>query len=162
MRYALLALAGAAALLGACTRNIYVPQATPQLGLQLRVKLPVMNANTALDTVRTVLELVNNNDEPYVVSSPARPQASLPVVQVDGRIVPWELRQKRGKDRRITIPAHGTYRTTYDLPLSFYAGGNRLPQGNQRQIQVFYHGRVYGPKGQKATRLEIPSNKLAF
>ncbi|KAA9339368.1 hypothetical protein F0P96_01745 [Hymenobacter busanensis] len=163
MRFSLLALSAAAALLfSGCTKNIYLPQATPQMGLQLRVKLPTITATTSLDTVRTVLELVNNNDEPYVVSSPARPQASLPVVQVDGHIVPWELHQRRGKDVRITIPAHGTYRTAYDLPLSYYAGGPRRPEGLQRQIQVFYHGRVYGPVKQKATRVEIPSNKLAF
>ncbi|WP_400191386.1 hypothetical protein [Hymenobacter sp. B81] len=162
MRASLLILAGGALLLAGCVKNIHVPQATPQLGLQLRVKLPPLTATTSLDTVRAMLELVNTNDEPYVVSSPARPQSSLPVVQVDGRIVPWELHQKRGKDVRITIPARGSYRTTYDLPLSFYAGGNRLPAGQQRQLQVFYHGRVYGPHKLKSTRLEIPSNKLAF
>ncbi|WP_149867167.1 hypothetical protein [Solirubrum puertoriconensis] len=156
-----LGLAGAAMLGSGCVRNIQVPQATPQYGLQLRIRLPKITPATTLDTVRVAMELTNTNDEPYVVSSPARPQATLPVAYIDGAPRAWQMHMRRGKDVRITIPARGTYRATYDLPMSAFAG-ERREAGKQYQLQLLYHPKVYGPKGHRSTFVEIQSNKLAF
>jgi hypothetical protein len=152
----------AAPLLAGCVRNVHVPQTTPQYGLQLRVSLPPITPGTDLDGLRASVELINDNDIPFTVSSPAQIQATLPVVRADGQLLQWQLRMLRAKDVRITIPAHGTYRTTYELPLDRFAGATRETYVGEYQLQLFYHPRVYSPSGSFARVIEIPSNKLRF
>ncbi|GAB3824151.1 hypothetical protein [Hymenobacter jeollabukensis] len=151
-----------AALLGGCARNVHSPRATPQYGLQVRVSLPPITPGTDLDGVRATVELVNQNDLPFVVSDPAQTQACLPVVWVNGQALPWELHMRRGKDQRITVPAHGSVTRTYELPLSRFGGQTRPKSQADYQLQLFYHPRVYSPAGSFARVIEIPSNRYRF
>jgi hypothetical protein len=165
MRFSLpsLLLAGAAAtLLTGCSRNIRLPHTTPQYGLQVRVSLPPIRPGDELDNVRATVEVVNNNDLPFVVSDPAQTQACLPVVWVNGQARPWELHMRRAKDMRVTVPAHGSITRVYELPLSRYAGPNRPKNAEEYQLQLFYHPRVYSPSGSFARTIEIPSNRFRF
>ena len=157
----LLSLAGAALLAG-CARNVHAPLTTPQYGLQVRVSLPTIAPGTDLDNVRATVELINQNDLPYVVSDPAQTQACLPVVWVDGQARPWQLHMRRSKDQRITVPAHGSVTRVYELPLSRYAGPSRPTTQADYQLQLFYHPKVYSPAGSFARVIEIPSNRFRF
>jgi hypothetical protein len=150
------------ALLAGCVRNVQVPITTPQYGLQLRVSLPPIAPGAQLDGVRATVELINNNDLPFTLSDPAQTQATLPVVWANGRPLEWQMNMKRTKDVRITVPAHGTYRATYELPLDRYAGAARPTGAGEYQLQLFYHPRVYSPAGSFARVIEIPSNKVRF
>ncbi|RTQ52128.1 hypothetical protein EJV47_03630 [Hymenobacter gummosus] len=158
----LLASGAAALLLGGCARNIRVPRTTPQYGLQVRVSLPPIQPGEPLDNVRATVEIINNNDLPYVLSDPAQTQACLPVVWANGQALPWTLHMRRTKDARVTVPAHGSITRVYELPLSRYAGATRPASGADYQLQLFYHPRVYSPAGSFARNVEIPSNRFRF
>lgn len=158
----LLLLLAAPLLLAGCVRNVHSPRTTPQYGLQVRVSLPPIQPGTDLDHVRATVELINQNDLPFVVSDPAQTQACLPVVWVNGRALPWELHMRRQKDQRITVPAHGSVTRTYELPMSRYAGQTRPASAADYQLQLFYHPRVYSPAGSFARTIEIPSNRFRF
>ncbi|OON67033.1 hypothetical protein [Hymenobacter sp. CRA2] len=158
----LLVLSAAAPLLTGCARNVQVPVTTPQYGLQMRVSLPPIQPGDDLDNVRVAVELTNNNDLPFTVSDPAQTQACLPVVWVNGEARRWELHMRRAKDQLVTVPAHATYRATYELPLGQYAGRQRPSGPEEYQLQLFYHPKVYSPSGSFARVIEIPSNKHRF
>lgn len=165
MRFSLPSLllsAGAAALLLGCTRNVHAPLTTPQYGLQVRVSLPTLAPGTDLDNVRATVELINQNDLPFVVSDPAQTQACLPVVWVDGQALPWQLHMRRSKDQRITVPAHSSVTRVYELPLSRFGGPTRPATEADYQLQLFYHPKVYSPSGSFARVIEIPSNRYRF